>query len=296
MNIELRHLRAIVAVAEELNFTRAAERLFIAQQALSNQIRQLESELGVRLFDRSTRHVALTAAGEELYRRATQILAAVDEAMRTTREAAQTRTALKVGFVASVEHAAFAHVISAFERRRPDVDVFISFGDTTEPTGGLRSRDTDVAFVYGPFDRSGLETRLLFTEPIGIVMAADHPLAALDDLPLERALAEPTFDFTTGDRAWRDYWMAIPHRRGKPPIVVAHFKTLDALVEAIRAKLGVHTGTQSLAELGGGTLLWREMPELQPLEHFVAWRSGDERDEVLDFVATSVESFSTPAA
>ncbi len=296
MNIELRHLRAVVVVAEELNFTRAAERLFIAQQALSNQIRQAETELGVRLFDRSTRHVALTPAGEEFYERATQILASVEDAGRAAQEAAQPRTALKVGFVASVEHSAFAHIVAEFERRRPDVDVFITFGDTTEPTGGLRGRETDVAFVYGPFDRTGLETALLFTEPLGIVMAADHPLAALDDLTLERALAEPTFDFTTGDRAWRDYWMAIPHRRGKPPIVVAHFKTLDSLVEALRARLGIHTGTRSLADLGGGSLVWREMPDLQPLEHFVAWRAGDDRSEVKDFVATSMESFSTPAA
>lgn len=296
MNIELRHLRAIVAVAEELNFTRAAERLFVAQQALSNQIRQLESELGVRLFDRSTRHVALTEAGAELYQRARQILVAVDDAARTAREAAQPKTALKVGFVASLEHSAFAHVISDFERRRPDVNVFISFGDTTEPTGGLRSRESDVAFVYGPFDRTGLETRLLFTEPLGIVMAADHPLVSAEDLTLERALAEPTFDFTTGDRAWRDYWMAMPHRNGKPPIVVAHFKTLDSLVEALRARLGIHTGTRSLAELGAGSLVWREMTELQPLEHFVAWRAGDDRSEVMDFIATSVEKFSTSAA
>lgn len=296
MNIELRHLRAIVAVAEELNFTRAAERLFIAQQALSNQIRQLEGELGVRLFDRSTRHVALTEAGEELYRRATEILLAVDDAARTARESTEPKTSLKVGFVASVEHTAFAHVIADFERARPDVDVFITFGDTTEPSGGLRTRDTDVAFVYGPFDRIGLETRLLFTEPIGIVMAADHPLATVEDLTLERALAEPTFDFTTGDRAWRDYWMAIPHRGGRPPIIVAHFKTLDSLVEALRAKLGVHTGTRSLAELGGGTLVWREMPELDPLEHYIAWRVGDDRNEVAEFVDTAVARFSSSAA
>jgi hypothetical protein len=127
-------------------------------------------------------------------------------------------------------------------------------------------------------------------------MAADHPLAEVDDLTLGVALAEPTFDFTTGDRAWRDYWMAMPHRNGKPPIVVAHFKTLDSLVEAIRAKLGVHTGTRSLADLGGDSLVWREMNELQPLEHFIAWRVGDDRDEVMEFVATSVDNFSTPAA
>lgn len=296
MNIELRHLRAVVAVAEELNFTRAADRLFIAQQALSNQIRQLESELGARLFERTTRSVSLTSAGETFYSSAVQILSAVDHAIGQARSTSGARPSLRVGFVASVEHTSFSHVVSEFERRRSDIDVFLHFGDTTEPTGGLRTRESDVAFVYGPFDRSGIETRMLFSEPLGVVMAADHPLASIDPLALERALAEPTFDFPTTDRAWHDYWMAISQRSGRPPAIVAQFKTLDALVEALRAKLGVHTGTRSLAELGGGSLVWREMPELQPLEHFVAWRSDDDRREVADFVTTATDCFAVARA
>jgi DNA-binding transcriptional LysR family regulator len=198
--------------------------------------------------------------------------------------------------VASVEHAAYAEVVSEYTRRRPDVEVLIHFGDTTDPTGGLRTGETDVAFVYGPFDRAGIETHRLFTEPLGVVMAAGHPLAAVDDLTLDRVLAEPTFDFTTTDRAWHDYWMATAHRGDRPPRIVAHFKTLDALVEALRARLGVHTGTRSLAELGGGSLVWRPMPELEPLHHAVAWRADDDRAHVVEFVSTVEQEFDAHAS
>ncbi len=296
MNIELRHLRAFVAVAEELNFTRAAERLFIAQQALSTQIRQLEERIGARLFERDTRRVELTPAGAALYQQAMPLLAGAEAAVEAARAAAEPKRRLAIGFVASVEHTAYAEVVAGYAQRRPEVELLIHFGDTTEPTGGLRTGETDVAFVYGPFDRTGIDSRVLFTEPLGVVMAATHPLAAVKDLTLDQVLAEPTFDFTTTDRAWHDYWMATAHRGGRPPRIVAHFKTLDALVEALRARLGVHTGTRSLAELGGGSLVWRPMSELAPLDHAIAWRADDTRAHVLEFVETVAQAFTVTAS
>jgi DNA-binding transcriptional LysR family regulator len=300
MDVELRHLRAFVAVAEELNFTRAAKRLFIVQQALSAQIRQLEDRIGTRLFERDTRRVALTDAGVALYQQASALLQDAEAAVAAAKAAgtAQTRS-LTVGFVVSVEHGSFAHVLTEYTRRRPETRVLIRFGDATDPTGGLRSGDVDVAFVYGPFDRTGIETRHLFTEPLGVVMAVDHPLASEVELSLEQVLAEPTFEFATGDRAWHDYWMATAHRGGQPPKIVAEFHSIDGLVEALRAGLGVHTGTRSLAESGGPSLMWREMPDLERLEHAVAWRSEDTRPIVQGFVATAAEVFAneeSPAA
>lgn len=286
VNIELRHLRAFVAVAEELNFTRAAERLFIAQQALSSQIRQLEDRIGARLFDRDTRRVALTPAGQTLYQQALPLLASADAAVAAAREAAHPVRRLVVGFVAAIHHAFYADALDRFALEHPDTEMMIHFGDTTDPTGGLRTRQTDVAFLYGPFDAGGLNKIRLFDEPLGIVMARDHPLAELDPLPLSAVLDQPTFDFTTDDQAWHDYWMATAFRSGRPPRIVARFRTLDALVEALRRRLGVHTGTRSLAELGGPDLIWREMEQLPRLQHYVAWHEGSSGPEVVDFVRT----------
>ena len=291
MSIELRHLRAFIAVADELNFTRAAERLFIAQQALSAQIRQLEERVGAQLFERSTRKVELTPAGHALYEQAGPLLAGAEAAVAAARSAAAPRASLTLGFVASVDHASCSDVIADFTRRRPDSEVLIRFGDLTEPTGGLRSGDADVAFVYGPFDTSGLELRPLFTEPLGVAMAASHPLASVDDLTLDQVLAEPTFDFPTPDRAWHDYWMATEQRGGTPPRIVAQFRTLDALIELLRSGLGVHTATRPLFEAAGYGLVWREVDGLPPLAHFIARRAGDTRSEVAEFVDTALEAF-----
>ncbi len=280
-----------MAVAEELNFTRAAQRLFIAQQALSAQIRQLEERIGAKLFDRDTRRVALTPAGEALYQQATPLLAGADAAVEAARAAADPTLRMTVGFVAAVHHVFYAAALERFTAEHPEVEMLIRFGDTTDPTGGLRTSEADVAFVYGPFDHTGLVVATVFSEPLGIVMAADHPLAELDPLPIDRALVEPTFDFATEDRAWHDYWMATALREGRPPRIVAQFRTLDALVEAIRMKLGVHTGTRSLAELGGQDLVWKEMPQLERLEHYIAHRAGESRRHVLDFVDTVIEIF-----
>lgn len=291
MSVELRHLRAFVAVAEELNFTRAAERLFVAQQALSSQIRQLEDRLGTRLFDRDTRSVSLTEAGATLYGQAAKLLEDLDAVVASTRASGTARRSLTVGFVVAIEHGYYAQILNDFTELHPDTSVKIHFSDTTDPSGGLRTRDVDAAFVYGPFNRQGLETRFLFSEPLGVVMAKDHPLASVEELELEQVLDEPTFDFATPDKEWRDYWMATRHRKGKPPRIVAGFHALDGLVTAIQAGLGVHTGTRALAEMGGPGLLWRPVAGLDPLDHWIAWRAGDQRTVVCEFVETAEAAF-----
>lgn len=281
-----------MAVAEELNFTRAAERLFVAQQALSSQIRQLEDRIGTRLFERDTRRVELTEAGAALYQQARKLLEDADAAVQAARMAASDTTrSLTVGFVVAVEHGYYAHIVNDFSLRFPDTAVKVHFGDATDPSGGLRGREVDVAFVYGPFDREGLDTRFLFEEPLGVVMAADHPLAAVEELTLEQVLAEPTFDFSTNDREWRDYWMATSQRAGRPARIVAGFHSLDGLVAALKAKLGVHTGTRALAEMGEPDLIWRQVDGLAPLNHWVAWRAGDNRTVVRDFVTVAAGAF-----
>ncbi len=137
MDIELRHLRAFVAVAEELNFTRAAKRLFIAQHALSAQIRQLEDRIGTKLLERTTRSVSLTEAGEVLSAQARLLLADADTVVAATRAAGATRTPLTVGFVAAVNHPEMSHALDRFSQAHPEVELMINFGDQLDPTGGL---------------------------------------------------------------------------------------------------------------------------------------------------------------
>ncbi len=197
MDIELRHLRAFVVVAEELNFTGAAKRLFIAQQASSTQIRQLEDRIGAKLLERNTRSVSLTTAGEVLLGQARLLLADADTVVSATRAAGATHTPLTVGFVAAVDHPEMSHALDRFSESHPEVELMINFGDQLDPTGGLRDGQADVAFVYGPFDHCGLDLTPVYSEPLGIALAESHHLASAASVTVEDVIAEPTFDFPT---------------------------------------------------------------------------------------------------
>ncbi len=294
MNVELRHLRYFVAVAEELNFTRAAERLHIAQQALSSAIRQLEERVGTQLVERTTRKVELTPAGLALLESARPLLAGADQAVAAAREAAGQRQTLTVGFAAALTHRLMGNGLELFGERRPDVEVLIRFGDLLDPTGGVRSGDADVAVVYGPFDTSGLElSPTLWADPLVACMAADHPLAAKHEVEIADLVEEPTFDFPTPDRRWRDFWMLAEYRGGRPPRITAQFQTLDALLAALRAGLGVHIVSLPLVESSppDSGLVWRPVRALPPLEHRLAWRAGDTRPVLSDLVAACRDAF-----
>lgn len=293
MDVELRHLRSFVVVAEHLNFTRAAEQLFIAQQALSAQIRQLEERIGVQLLERNSRSVRLTPAGETLYGQARHLLASAEAAIAATRATGTTGVTLTVGFVAAVDHPAVSHALDRFLAGGADVDLRIHFGDLLDPTGGLRDRAVDVAFVYGPFDTSGLAVTRLYDEPLGIAMLDTHPLAARPDSSAADFVAEPTFDFPTKDEAWRGYWNATAHRGGLPPRYVAQYRTLEGLIAAVRAGLGVHLATRGLVDVAGPGVTWRRLDDVDPLTHAIARRKEDNRAEVLQLIDTVVEVFRT---
>jgi DNA-binding transcriptional LysR family regulator len=291
LDVELRHLRSFVAVAEHLNFTRAAEQLFIAQQALSAQIRQLEDRIGVQLFERNSRSVRLTPAGETLYGRARLLLAGADDAIAATKASGVERTTLTIGFVAAVDHPAVSHALDRFQAETADATLRIHFGDLLDPTGGLRERAVDAAFVYGPFDTSGLDATFLYDEPVGIAVHESHPLATCADVTVADLVAEPTFDFPTKDVAWRDYWCAAAHRNGALPSYVAQYRTLEGLIAAIRAGLGAHLATEGLVDAAGPGVTWRRLDDVEPLRHYVARRADDERDVVRALIDTVVKTF-----
>src|SRR5438045_4070177 len=157
VDLDTRLLRAFVTVADELNFTRAAERLFIAQQALSSQIQQLESRLGVKLFERTTRKVGLTQAGEQLRSHAVATLEALDAGMRAL-EAAQRaqRATLRVGLSGTSMVPQVGTALRRFAERHPEVELKVSNSGLNEPTAGLREGTADVAFVRPPFSDEGI--------------------------------------------------------------------------------------------------------------------------------------------
>ncbi|MEC3916687.1 LysR family transcriptional regulator [Nocardia sp. CDC160] len=181
--VELRHLRYFLAVADELHFGRAAARLHIAQPALTQQIQRLESLLETRLFDRTSRTVALTPAGAVLRDRAIALLGHADRDLaEVTRIGRGSQGTLHLGFVPSVLPLEPLRGVREFRDRYPLVDVDLVEGFTSHLMERLASGTLDMAIVRDPDSLPGTGTVPLMTEPFMAVLPADHPLAERDSI------------------------------------------------------------------------------------------------------------------
>jgi DNA-binding transcriptional LysR family regulator len=295
MDIEMRHLRALLALAEELNFTRAAQRLHLTQQALSGQIRQLEERVGTRLVERDTRRVQLTSAGQTLCEHARPLLAGAEHAVLATRAAGDGGARLTVGYIAALTRRLVAPAFERFYATHPGVEVTIHFAGFLDPIGGLRDGTADVAILYGEFEHDGIELRPLFSEPRGVALAADHPLATRPVITIEDFLREPLVEVPVRDVIWSDFWTAANHRNGTPPRIGASVTTLDGLIEAIAAGLGVATSIAPVVDMLGATagVVFRPIPELSPLQFWVARREHDDRSHVVAFLDAATATLQT---
>jgi DNA-binding transcriptional LysR family regulator len=181
-SLELRELRYFVAAAEDLHFTRAARRLHIAQQALSSAIRQMEARLGTSLFERTTRQVVLTSAGEALLPRARLVLAAAEEATTAAQDAGRGVTAsLNVGVSHSAGAIAFA-VLRAMWRRAPGVKLSVRQDFTQPLVEALAVGDLDAALLFCPEQRDCLDYQRLSDEQALVVVHPEHRLAGRAEL------------------------------------------------------------------------------------------------------------------
>ncbi len=190
--MELRHLRYFIAVAEELNFTRAAERLRTAQPSLSQQIRDLEDQVGTPLLERTKRRVALTAAGRAFLDEARLVMAQTQRAILMARRAAQAeQKKLTIGFLPSAEVKIFPSVLSSIRAQFPDTPVELRHMTTAEQREALAQNSIDVAFMRRPVDGNTLIYEIVLTEKIVVVLPMDHPLAALERVPLAALAPHP---------------------------------------------------------------------------------------------------------
>jgi DNA-binding transcriptional LysR family regulator len=182
--LETRQLRYFVAVAEELHFGRAAKRLGMAQPPLTRAIRDLERQLGIQLFIRTTRQVTLTAAGDILLSDARVALDAVSAAARRARHAGEPRPTLRLALKADVDGGLLPQILAAYAQQEAALPVSIVLGRFGEQAQAVRDGRADAALVLGPFDGRGLDSEPLLTEPFLLAIAADDPLAARTSLRL----------------------------------------------------------------------------------------------------------------
>ena len=184
--MELRHLRYFIAVAEELSFTRAAERLHTAQPSLSRQIVQLEQEIGAALFARTRRSVALTAAGRVFLREARLVLAKADQAMRLAARASTGDAGeLSIGLMPVAEVIILPRLLPALATRLPHVRVLLHSLSLKEQLAALRDVSVDVAFLWGPVHEPDLVTDDVLRQALVVVLPAGHRLASLPRISLQ---------------------------------------------------------------------------------------------------------------
>ncbi|MHA3020728.1 LysR family transcriptional regulator [Mycobacterium sp. BMJ-28] len=246
--MNLQQLRYVVALADTRSFTRAAEATFVVQSGLSQQVRRLEEELGVTMFDRTTRSVTPTPAGEALLPLLRQVVAGVDRIKIDAQALSGTVTGrLNVGMMEIPSLGLdVATLMATFHSRYPDVSVTLRSGGSDVLVDAVRDRKLDVAIVgsYKPGPEESLTYTHLFTESLVAVMPADHPLAAKASVSVTELAAIPFIDFPAGYglRHETDRGFADVERR-----VVFEVTRVDEVIHFVQAKLGVALLPESVA-------------------------------------------------
>ncbi|MET7636682.1 LysR family transcriptional regulator [Streptomyces sp. NPDC005246] len=250
MTPDLRQLRYFVAVAEESSYTRAAERLMISQQSLSQQISLLERMLGVKLFDRGTRGTSLTPVGALFLPEARAVLDRADEAIDVVARAARGEIGtLRLAFLATTTNHLLPPVVQAVRQRLPSLTLSTEETTIAPLVDGLLKGRYDVAFTRPPLV-DGLKTRTLVVEPVCAVLPVDHPLAgrtelALGELADERWVLTPRSSW----EPWHQAFDSSFRTAGFTPDVVHRDASVQGLLGLVAAGVGVTRLARSASSL-----------------------------------------------
>ncbi|MBE0533899.1 MAG: LysR family transcriptional regulator [Rhodospirillales bacterium] len=290
--IELRHLRYFTRVAAERHFGRAAERLGIAQPPLSQQIRQLEERLGVRLFDRTTRTVKLTEAGEAFLEHALAALANVGEGVVAAQNAVGKNAGrLVIGAVHLGPVLFLPEIIRRFLRRYPNVSIDIRILTTDEQVEALAARKLNIGFVRPPRSLGGLSMVKLSSEGFVAVLAKDNPLAAKNGLTLGDLRDEPFLALSPlVGVGYQNVTMQHCRLLGFHPRIVQEVSHNLAIVTLAAAGIGVGVVPAWVTRMPHPDVAYRPLPELpDAVELALVWPADDLSPFIRHFVATTRE-------
>ena len=276
--MELRHLRYFAALAEELHFGRAAEKAFVAQPTLSQQIKKFEEELDAQLFERTKRNVTLTEAGEALLPYARRILKEARRAQKAAHAAREGQAGyLRVGFEAPAMRSGLSRVLKAFRQATPGVELELEELGSRAQAEALRKEAVDVGFVLLPVDERGLQARQIDEAPTVAVLPTGHRLAGQREVPLRELREEPHImwarDVSPG--VYDDYVRAC-HAVGFSPKVVQEIRHMESLLGLVAGGLGISTAhrTRAQSDYPGVAYALITEPAI-PIRMGIAWRQGE---------------------
>ncbi|MCW2915202.1 MAG: DNA-binding transcriptional LysR family regulator [Actinomycetia bacterium] len=284
--MELRQLRYFVTLSQELHFGRAAAREHIVQSALSQQVQRLERELGVRLLERSTHHVALTAAGAVFLAEARQILAHVDRAARAARNAVGPSPTLRVGIIDS-SYDSMPQILHEVQARYPDLVIHQIEASVPEQYQQLADGRLDVGIGRAALAPPQVASHLFRRDPLGVLVPPGHPFAELDGIPAATLAQEPLLLAEEVQAPeFNQFTVEMCRAAGFTPTVY------EGTVESIRAAADLVAQGRCLYCVPSSCIsalpatIWRPLTE--PASYYpwsVLWRASDGSDHVQAIVA-----------
>ncbi|MEU2232218.1 LysR family transcriptional regulator [Streptomyces vietnamensis] len=297
--MELRHLSAFLAVAEELHFGRAARRLHMAQPPLSQQIRNLEKELGVQLFERNTRSVRLTSAGRAFLGPARTVVNDVDVAVRAAKAAGRGEFGrVTVGFAGASSHEALPLLTRAVSAAHPGIELVLE-GQTYANVALQRVAEgsLDLGLVRLPATQPGVLTRVIGEEELICALPSNHPLTAQGRIPLEALASEPFVSFpANAGSSLRDATVQACEARGFTPRIVQQAPDSHTILALVAAGVGVTLTLTSCQHIQQTGLVYRPLAEPPArLQAALAWRSDNPSAVLQTVLAIAEEALPTPA-
>ncbi|MEV7010829.1 LysR substrate-binding domain-containing protein [Streptosporangium sp. NPDC051022] len=286
--MELRQLEYAIAVAEELHFGKAAARMHVTQQSVSEQIRRLEKEIGAPLFVRTSRRVTVTAVGEAFLPEARRAVAAVRHALDAGRRAAAGPAGeLRIGHAADLGLRLFQLVIPVLRARLPEVRPAPCPMTTADQLTALEDRRLDIGFCWNVEARPGLDSLLVVREPFVLALAAAHPLAAEAAVDPVRLSHRPIIVHERDLSPWL-YDHIVGHLRDHGTVVTIHreISSLDRLLPLVLADtaIGITVAASAAARPFAG-VVYRPFTEPSPLaDQRIVWRRDTTDPAVLAFV------------
>ncbi len=282
--MELRQLRYFAAVARERNFTRAAEKLRIAQPPLSRQIQNLEGELGVGLIERGSRPLRLTDAGRLLYEQTVQVLERIEEIKAMTRRLHDAeRPHFSIGFVASTLYGYLPEVIRRYRAARPRVELTLLELTSLEQITALKEGRINVGFGRIPLDDPAVDRLLLRNEKLCAALSSKHRLLKrLGPLRLDDLRDEPLILYPKAPRpSYADQVLALYRDRGLKPPALHEVRELQTALGLVAAETGVCLVPASVERLRRDNVSYRPLDEEKAVSPVImSSRTGDKSPEI----------------
>ena len=282
--MDFRHLKYFVAVADEQNFTRAAERLHISQPPLSRQIQDLEEELGTPLFERGSRPLKLTDAGRFFYGHATRLLEQAAQAVRSTKRIAQLERRLVIGFVASTMYGALPLLVRKFRAACPQTELALTEMSTVEQIEALKVGRIDVGFGRVRQDDPSIKREILREERLVVAIPGEHELAGSDaPLTLAEVAAHPLLVYPRTPRpSYADQVLSLFRDLALEPVSVHELQEMQTALGLVASGMGLCVVPASVHRLRPDEVVYRPRAEPQAVSPIImSTRLQDQSSDIV---------------